>query len=523
MHKSLSICIKKTPNTSGNVVLFVAVLTAQGLRDHVSITLKAWKEKNIHVVLIIQADAISCAASNIDIVTEYADEIWLRPNVGYDFGAWGEHVTRMIAANEIPSERTFLTNDSVLGPINATSFNTVIEKILTSSFDVISLTDNHDNGHHLQSYFLALNRKAMLTPKLQSFFSEIENKNKIDEVILTYEIPFGSIAQDAGLTLSVVFPATLSSDPTIFEAANLLLRGYPFIKRKCLSSAKNLTNIYELNAAITKLECNSALSKYLKDHIGIAPENQYDHESLFDLYRSHRGKVSDKWSIYLSTYNRIFKDFKDKPLSMLEIGIQNGGSLEIWSKYFNKIICLIGCDIDIRCRELTYSSPNISVVVGNANDASVEHEILAISNTFNLIIDDGSHTSSDIIKSFCKYFKKLQPGGLYIIEDLHCSYFPSYEGGLEYDYSSIEFLKYFSDIVNFEHWGSKLSRTELVKRFTDKYGCDLDEFDASFIHSVEFVNSICIIRKLNPSDNLLGTRIIAGEVALVDSNPLRLK
>ena len=57
-------------------------------------------------------------------------------------------------------------------------------------------------------------------------------------------------------------------------------------------------------------------------------------KSLFELYREHQGKVSDKWSIYLSEYDRLFSSYRDRPVRMLEIGIQNGGSLEIWSKYF---------------------------------------------------------------------------------------------------------------------------------------------------------------------------------------------
>ena len=72
-------------------------------------------------------------------------------------------------------------------------------------------------------------------------------------------------------------------------------------------------------------------------------------KSLFELYREHQGKVSDKWSIYLSEYDRLFSIYRDQPIRMLEIGVQNGGSLEIWSKYFPDAHVLVGCDINPDC------------------------------------------------------------------------------------------------------------------------------------------------------------------------------
>ena len=58
-------------------------------------------------------------------------------------------------------------------------------------------------------------------------------------------------------------------------------------------------------------------------------------KSLWKIYHDHQDKVSDKWSLYLTEYERIFADFQDKPISIFEIGIQNGGSLEIYGKYFS--------------------------------------------------------------------------------------------------------------------------------------------------------------------------------------------
>lgn len=49
---------------------------------------------------------------------------------------------------------------------------------------------------------------------------------------------------------------------------------------------------------------------------------------------------------------------------------------------------------------------------------------------FDIIIDDGSHKTSEQIKSFEILSKQLNKGGLYVIEDLHTSFF----NGKDYNY-----------------------------------------------------------------------------------------
>ena len=240
-------------------------------------------------------------------------------------------------------------------------------------------------------------------------------------------------------------------------------------------------------------------------------------KSLFDLYSEHRGKVSDKWSIYLSEYDRLFSSYRDRPVRILEIGIQNGGSLEIWSKYFPGAEALVGCDINPDCAKLTFEDPRINVVVGDANADATETEILTRSPNFDLIIDDGSHTSGDIVKSFARYFRHLRQGGIFVAEDLHCSYWSNFEGGLYFPYSSISFFKRLADIVNHEHWGIEKERKLILQGFAKQFETDFDESDLAEIHSIEFFNSVCVVHKRSPQYNVLGERFVAGENELVVS------
>jgi len=203
-------------------------------------------------------------------------------------------------------------------------------------------------------------------------------------------------------------------------------------------------------------------------------------KTLLDLYYEHEGKLSDKWLTYIKRYDRLFAPYRDKPVRLLEIGVQNGGSLEIWGKYFHNAEAVVGVDVDERCGALRYENPAIKVWVRDIKE-------IAFDAPYDIIIDDGSHMSSDIIATLRTHWYNLFYGGIYIIEDLHCSYWPSHnrEGELR----SIEYLKNIIDAVN-------------------------QDPDKGY-HSIEFSNSLCVIKKDLPENNTLGARLIAGKDKII--------
>ena len=241
-------------------------------------------------------------------------------------------------------------------------------------------------------------------------------------------------------------------------------------------------------------------------------------KTLQHFFMEHQGKITDKWNLYIEEDERIFAPYRNKPIRLLEIGVQNGGSLEIWSKYFPNAEKIIGCDIDPKCGELKFSDDRISVVVGDVNEKDIKPKILQKTDGFDIIIDDGSHKSSDIIRSFALYFPYLTKEGTYLVEDLHCSYWNDYEGGLHNPYSAMSFFKRLADIINYEHWRNGKSRNSLLSEFESKFQINFSDMDLLNIHSIEFINSLCIIKKLPAKKNVLGKRIIAGNEEIVTND-----
>ena len=243
-------------------------------------------------------------------------------------------------------------------------------------------------------------------------------------------------------------------------------------------------------------------------------------KSLTELYQLHEGYGSDKWSIYLNEYDGLLTSIRNSPINLLEIGVQNGGSIDIWTKYFPLGINFIGCDVNVDCHKLKYDDPRIKIIIGNANSIGVIKEIKNIAKQgLNLIIDDGSHVSKDIIQSFIEYFPLLNDGGMYLIEDLHCSYWESFGGGLYHPYSAIAFLKKLIDVVNYEHWRCGAEKFDVIQKICDHHEIEISDQSLIGIHSVEFINSICVVKKRRKDENLLGKRILAGKKNIVINSP----
>lgn len=231
-----------------------------------------------------------------------------------------------------------------------------------------------------------------------------------------------------------------------------------------------------------------------------------------DIVAAHKGKVVDKWRSYLDVYDSIFPQYKDKPINILEIGVANGGSLEVWAEYFPNAEHIVGCDINPECGKLEYSDSRISVVVGDSNTIETMEKIIDIvGRPFDIIIDDGSHINADVIKTFALYHRYMMPKGMYIVEDLHTSYWDVCNGGLHSPLTAMAFFKRLVDLPNYEHWRINRTRKAYLRYFERFYETQFFEYNLSTINSVTFMNSMVIVKFNQPNLNKLGKRVVVGQ------------
>lgn len=162
----------------------------------------------------------------------------------------------------------------------------------------------------------------------------------------------------------------------------------------------------------------------VKDRIG----ERFDFAGdLLDIYADPDKLRVHKWHHYIPIYDRYFSRFRGRPLKFLEIGVSDGGSLDMWRRYFGLDAVIYGIDIDERCR--AFNGVSAEVRIGSQADPEFLNGVVDEMGGVDLVLDDGSHVMEHIRASLGALFPRLSTGGTYMIEDLHTAYWQRFGGG----------------------------------------------------------------------------------------------
>lgn len=140
-------------------------------------------------------------------------------------------------------------------------------------------------------------------------------------------------------------------------------------------------------------------------------------ENLTKIFNKYDTDKNSSFHNYSRQYDSLLKEFRDKPVKYLEIGVLNGHSIKAFREIFKNSPCILGLDIDNKCKKYEDIENNIYVEIGNAANKNFIDEITKKYGSFDIILDDGSHTNRDVIDSFELLFPLLNDNGLYIVED----------------------------------------------------------------------------------------------------------
>ena len=156
---------------------------------------------------------------------------------------------------------------------------------------------------------------------------------------------------------------------------------------------------------------------------------------------------------YTLFYDGLFKNKKDEPLKIAELGILHGGSLLMWKSYFPNSE-IYGFDNDnnlINHFKNNHNNDKITLShIDITSEESIKKAFDDLNVLYDIIIDDTTHQLDHQIKIIENTYKYLKPGGILIIEDI----FKSYN---ENDY---------------------ITRLEpILKEFQDYYFIELDHFN----------------------------------------------
>lgn len=151
-------------------------------------------------------------------------------------------------------------------------------------------------------------------------------------------------------------------------------------------------------------------------------------ESYFDGHIEGPGIF--KWRHYFEVYERHLAKFVGRDVRVAEIGVFGGGSLAMWRDYFGEHSHVYGIDREPGCR--IHAGPGIDVIVGDQASATFWQRFRAEVPCLDVVIDDGGHEPHQQIATLEGALAHIQPGGVYICEDVLGAFQPfhSYIDGL---------------------------------------------------------------------------------------------
>lgn len=164
---------------------------------------------------------------------------------------------------------------------------------------------------------------------------------------------------------------------------------------------------------------------------------------LFNYFDNNPGRLIHKWWHYFGVYERHLAAYRGEPVRLIEFGVFHGGSLQMWKHFLGPQAQIIGVDIDVRCAAM--AEPGVEIVIGDQEDRQLHAQLREKYGEFDIVIDDGGHMMRQQIVTFEELYPAIKPGGIYLAEDLHTSYFPRWGGGYRRPDTFIEYSKKFID------------------------------------------------------------------------------
>jgi hypothetical protein len=196
-------------------------------------------------------------------------------------------------------------------------------------------------------------------------------------------------------------------------------------------------------------------------------------------FAGNTGRLIHKWTHYFEIYERHFARFRGTDVHVLEFGVNQGGSLQMWKHYFGPSCRIFGVDINPECRRA--EEERIEVLIGDQEDRQFLRSLARRIPRIDILIDDGGHTMRQQIITYEELFPHVDANGVYVVEDLHTSYWRAWGGGAGRRRTFVEYSKNFIDQLH--GWHSEQPRRLEVSAFTRS------------AHSLHYYDSVLVIEK----------------------------
>jgi hypothetical protein len=172
-------------------------------------------------------------------------------------------------------------------------------------------------------------------------------------------------------------------------------------------------------------------------------------------FEANPGRMIHKWRHYFEIYERHVSRYRGTDVVLVEIGIYQGGSLQMWKHYLGPRAQIWGIDVNPVCKD--FGEEQVRIRLGDQGDPAFLRALADEIGRIDVLIDDGGHTMRQQRTTFDVLFPRIAEDGLYICEDMHTSYWHRYGGGYLNPHSFVEYSKNLIDRLNAWHSRQKES------------------------------------------------------------------
>lgn len=197
---------------------------------------------------------------------------------------------------------------------------------------------------------------------------------------------------------------------------------------------------------------------------------------------------SVKWEPYFEVYEKHFNKFVNKSPTVVEIGVQGGGSIQMWKKYFGEGSKIIGIDVDSNVlSHVPHYDKDVEIKIGDQGDPIFWDQFLTEVPKIDILIDDGGHMMHQQKTTFLKVFPHISDEGVFLCEDTHTCYDlnPVCNAGIYNSNNFLEFSKTMADILHYDF---------IDEREKHKIDQNLRQI-CKGLKSISFYNSIVVFEK----------------------------
>jgi hypothetical protein len=366
---------------------------------------------------------------------------------------------------------------------------------------IVVYIQNSDEGGYFKARF---NQCLRVTDSYEVVGVFSSNLEEIGKEYLSMKVQDISKISDTNYD-DIIVMIGLKDDIAFVAARDELIDKYGISPRK-VASVNEIRNIPEMYNA-GSVQISDDVPKNVPVDFNYLVNQGYIRGTNFldEYYLNRQHGTLDKWLHYFEIYDRYFSQFRNKKITMMEIGVFRGGSLQMWKEYFGLNATIVGVDIDLQCKR--YEEEQINIEIGSQEDPAFLNKLIEKYGHFDIIVDDGGHTMNQQKVSFNTLFKAVPEGGVYLCEDCHTSYWAYFGGRYRNKNSFIEFSKKLIDIINYRYIEDiqRAEKASLIRRIKNlirnRKMYKSSELEDT-MKSVAFYDSIVVVEKASTGAGL---------------------